>query len=120
MNLAILHARKSTSKFRLGAVLAYRYRLLSMGYNDMSRTHPIMHKYNTNKKIQKNLHAEVDACLGIPEHMMKGATIYVARILKDNRTANAEPCKICQRFMRAMGIKNVWHTTGHGIKEMEL
>ena len=43
--LAVTCAHKSKSRFRLGAVVADRGRVLGVGFNQMGKTHPLMNKY---------------------------------------------------------------------------
>ena len=101
---------KSTSRFRLGAVLAKKNRVISTGYNDMRKTHTIMQKYNRDKTWAPGLHAEVDACIGVPAAEMDGADLYVVRILKSGHLAMAKPCRICQQFLAKSGIPIVYYS----------
>ena len=100
-------AYKSSSKFRLGAVLAKKNRVVSTGYNNMGKSHPLQQKYAKNVNFTLGLHAEVASCLGIPMLDIKDATLYVVRLLKDNKTALAKPCSTCQNFIYNVGIKKV-------------
>lgn len=106
--LAVNMAYKSTSRFRLGAVLAKKNRVLSTGFNDMRRTHPKMEKFNTNKTFTLGLHAEIHSCLGVPMADLEGSDLYVARILKDNTLAMAKPCAVCTKFILDVGINQVY------------
>lgn len=120
-DLAVTMAGKSTSRFRLGAVLAKKNRVISTGYNDMGKTHTLMQRYNTDKTWAPGLHAEVHACIGVPPVDMSFADLYVVRILKDGNVAIAKPCKICHRFLTAVGIRRVYYSMGSGAwEEMEI
>ena len=113
--LARTMAEKSISRFRLGAVLAKKNQVISTGYNDMSKTHTLMQKYNRNKSWAPGLHAEVDACIGVPWADLYGADLYVVRILKNGDLAISRPCRICQRFITDVGIRRVYYSIGnHG------
>ena len=119
--LANTQAKKSVSKFRLGAVLVKKNRIISTGYNDMRKTHTLMQKFNTDKSYTPGLHAEVDACIGVDRADLEGSDIYVVRILKDGYLAMAKPCKICQKFLIDVGIRRVYYSTGDSMPEqMEL
>lgn len=109
IDLAIRMAAKSTSRFRLGAVIARRNKVISTGFNQMSKTHPAMERYNTNKYLL-GLHAEIHACLGVPANLLYGADIHVARILKDGSVAIAKPCSVCYNYLKAVGIRNIHYT----------
>lgn len=117
--LAATMAHKSDSKYRLGAVLVKKKRVVSTGYNDMSRSHPIMRRYAPHGKIIKNLHAEVDCCIGLSPEEMNGTTMYVTRVLKNGLLASSKPCKICHKFLTTMGVKRVIYTNTEGGLEME-
>lgn len=109
--LALQVATKSQSRFRLGAVVAKRTRTLGVGFNRMDKTHPTMQRNNPDKSWTPGLHAEVHACLGVELTLLQGATIYVARLRKDGRFGLAQPCEICNRFLRGVGIRAVFFTT---------
>lgn len=113
-DLAVNMAQKSSSRFRLGAVLAKKNRVISTGYNDMSKTHTLMQKYNRDKSWTPGLHAEVDACIGQSPLDMSYADLYVVRILKNGSIAMAKPCKICHSFLTAVGIRRVFYSLKGG------
>lgn len=113
-------ARKSQSRFRLGAVLVNRRQVLGVGFNNMRKTHPRMAALNNDPTWTPGLHAEVHACLGISEHLLVGATLYVARLTRGNRLALARPCEMCERFLVGAGIGEVWFSTGVNWLQMEL
>jgi len=41
-----------------------------------------------------------------------GATLWVARVLRDGSWAMAKPCKHCETLIRNKGVKKVYYTTG--------
>lgn len=68
-----------------------------------------------------NVHSECDAILqGRKKSDLRGSTIYVARIRKDNnKTGFSRPCLMCCRVLKSYGIKKVYYTTnGGGYKTM--
>jgi deoxycytidylate deaminase len=109
--LAVNMAKKSISRFRLGAVLARRNRVISTGFNDMRKSHPLQQKYARGIDFTMGLHAEVDSCLGVSRNELEGAELYVARILKDGTTALSKPCEVCYRFLVNVGIKKIHYST---------
>lgn len=109
MNLAVTTARRSRSKFRLGAVLVKKNRVISWGINRMDRSHPIQARYSR-MPFLTGLHAEIHSCLGVEPRHLEGATLYVARLLKNNRTALALPCEACRTFLEDSGVKKVYYT----------
>lgn len=96
---------------QLGAVLAYRKRVISIGMN-RSKTHPFqkLHAKNIDAIC---LHAEIDAIKNAIKQGVtdfSGLTLYVARVKKDLTTGLAKPCKGCQRAIDKYGIKEVVYT----------
>lgn len=106
-------ALKSVSRFRLGAVLARRGKVLSTGYNQMRKTHPLMRKHS-NEEFELGLHAEVHACIGVSAGDLHGADVWVARVCRDGKLAIAKPCSVCQRFLRSVGVNRVYYSMDDG------
>lgn len=118
--LAARTALRSDSKFRLGAVLAKRTKVISYGWNDMDRTHPIMQEYNYGNLWTPGIHAEIDSCLGVDRDSLKGASIYVVRIRRDGSYGLAKPCMVCVRILRNMKVYNAYYSTENGYGEIIL
>lgn len=92
---------------RLGAVLVTRDGHVHYGQNKY-KTHPLQARFGRNED-SIYLHAEVDAIvqamrLGSPTD---GASLYVARVLRDGTVALAKPCIGCQRALIHFDIANV-------------
>ncbi|MHC4278169.1 MAG: hypothetical protein ACYSTI_12740 [Planctomycetota bacterium] len=119
IELAKNMARKSPSRFRLGAVLVKRRRIISTGYNQMSKTHPLQEKYHDGSHTL-GTHAEVHACIGVSADDLLGAEVYVARLLKDGTQALAKPCLVCRKVLSSLGVYRVVYTTPEGYEEIEL
>lgn len=109
-------ALASTGKFRLGAVLAKGTQVLGQGMNN-DRTHPRMQRFNPNKSYTPGLHAEVHACMGLPDETLEGADLYVVRVTKKGKMAMAMPCEICRKFIRESKIKRVFFSNRYGQME---
>ena len=56
------------------------------------------------------LHAELGAVLGIDRSITEGASLYVARVGKDNGFRLSKPCAMCHQAMKHVGIKRVYWT----------
>jgi len=119
MNLALRLALKSVGHYRLGAVVAKRCRVLGTGFNK-PKSHPLMQKYNKWEGQTPGIHAELDAILGLDANDLLGAEIYVARIMKNGLPAISRPCEICQRLLRAIGIRTVYFTVQEGWDKIKL
>jgi deoxycytidylate deaminase len=116
INLALSMAKKSTSKFRLGAVLARRGNVISTGYNQMDKTHPLQNKFYKGDGAL-GLHAEVHACIGVPAADLLGAHLYVTRILANGQIAMAKPCPTCYKFLTSVGVARVTFSVSGGPPE---
>ncbi len=62
-----------------------------------------------------SLHAEVDAVCRLRRRVdLTGCRMYVARMTRDRRTANARPCDLCTAVLRKYGLVSVAWTTADG------
>lgn len=88
-----------------------RGRVLSIGRNSYTKTHPLQFKYakkvGTRDKIY--IHAELDAVLKCP-NLERAHKIVVFRYDNDGNEANAKPCAVCQEMLSHTKIKIVEHT----------
>jgi len=109
--LAYRIAIQSTSQFRLGAVLAKGSTVLNVGVNNMRRTHPLQQKYS---KKPLGTHAEVSACCKVNREDIQGATLYICRVLKNDKIALSKPCNCCMQILNLFGIKKVYYSTNYG------
>jgi len=96
-------AAKSVMKFKIGAAIVKRGRLLCVGHNS-KKTHP---KFGSKENF-KTLHAEGDALysckkLGIDP---KGSTMIIYR----KNGLNSRPCPSCERLIKKAGIAKVIYT----------
>lgn len=109
--------RFSTSKFRLGAAIVSGRKVVSIGYNQMLRTNPLVRKYDQFKAI----HAEVSAIIRIKnKELLRGSTLVVYRETKNGVQEIAKPCDVCQKIMRDFGIIEVYYSTPTGYEVMKL
>ena len=109
-------------KARLGAVLIYKGKVMSVGWNS-TKTSPLQRQLNRYRgydvdasEAHNTLHAEV-ACLTKARDLdidWCRASIFVYRIKKDESAGLARPCKGCQALIKSMGIKNVYYSTENG------
>ena len=117
LQLAIDAAFRSKSKFRLGAVLVKKNRVLSFGVNNMKKTHPACARPGVRPEFSTGLHAEVDATVGVSKGDLERSKLYVARILKNGKPAMAKPCEGCTRHLRELGIREVIYTVSGDLSE---
>ena len=106
-------------KTRLGAVLIYKGKVMSVGWNS-NKTSPLQKSLNRLRDIpvdcgeaHHTLHAEV-ACLTKAKDLdidWGRASLFICRIKKDGSRGLSRPCQGCQALIRSLGIKNVYYTT---------
>jgi len=120
LNMAIEIARNIPyHKYRIACIVTNkRGRILSVGKNSYTKTHPRQAYYaqKSENKHKIYLHAEIDAlcrCDGKPY------AIYVARVNRKGMPGLAKPCDICRMAIRDMGIKKVVYTTSNAGGLME-
>lgn len=111
MRVAKLLAFKSRSKFRLGACLAKKGRVVSVGYNQMDKTHP------RQQSKYPFLHAETHSLIGLRYEETVGCDLYVVRIDREGKLKNAKPCASCMNVIEAAGIRRIYYTDEDGIKQ---
>jgi cytidine deaminase len=101
---ARLESKKSKSRFKIGAAIARKNKVLVCAHN-IKKTHP---KFGSGN--YKTLHAESHAIYkavrrGID---LSGTTIFVYRV----NDLLAKPCKWCQKLINDHGIKEVIYSKG--------
>lgn len=99
-------AEMSTEKFRHGAIIMKGGSVISVGVN-RARNHPSVVSH---PKQEAAVHAEVAAIKSARGADLRGAVIYVARVLRDGSPAMSKPCEYCQEAIAAAGIKKVFYT----------
>ena len=122
---------KNASKFsdcktKIGAVLIYKNKVISVGYNT-TKSNPIQKMYNiyrnTNErkydveKRNNGVHAEI-MTLQHATRSFKGdlnkCSIFVYSEKKDGSTRLTKPCMGCSKMLEELGVKNIYYTTDNG------
>lgn len=113
---ALYEAENSTYKFRIGAVIFKGSKIISSGRNEI-RSNAIHPKY---KKFLNTLHAEQNALIGLDWTQLKGCSILVIRINKNDELTIAKPCKMCMALLDYVGIKKIYYSESDGtIKKLK-
>ena len=102
VELAKRAARHSQHSMRVGAVVARKNQVLSLGFNQPTKTHP------KSRNEFARIHAELDAILGVPLDALRGTSVYVVRLTKTNLLASSHPCKDCMNLLREVGVRKVF------------
>lgn len=101
--LAKLMSNKSTSTYKVGAVIVQKNRVIGLGFNNMTKTHTrSTHPF-------KSIHAELSAILNSRQEDLSNCEIYVYRENKDG-LAKARPCKYCLQLIQQVGIDKIYYT----------
>ena len=109
-DLARQISKKSTHRdHHIGAVIVKKNKVVSVGFNK-AKTHPKSpHNF-------KHIHAELDAILGVPLELLKGAEIYTYREKKDGSLGTSKPCSSCRSMLYLAKIKRCYFSTNDGYK----
>lgn len=109
-------------KARLGAVLIYKGKVMSVGWNS-TKTSPLQRQLNRYRgydvdasEAHNTLHAEVSCLTKVRDLDIDWgrASIFVYRIKKDGSAGLSYPCKGCMALIKSMGIKNIYFSTENG------
>ena len=116
----------SDRKIKIGAVLMYKSKVISVGYNT-TKSSPIQKMYNVYRNIDgreydvekraNGIHAEIMA-LQHATRSFKGdlskCSIFVYSEKKDGTTRLTRPCMGCSKMLKDLGVKNIYYTTNNG------
>lgn len=111
LDLAKKLSYKSSYHHKIGAVVAKKNKIISLGFNKPNKTHP------ASPNRFKTYHAEFDAIIGIDKKDLVGSTIYIFREHKNGNLASAKPCSDCAALIAHCGIKKVVYSDYNDIKE---
>lgn len=108
---------------RLGCVIVYKGKILSVGYNLQDKTNPLQKKFNQYREFDPNasgcknsIHAECHALLKIKDLDIdwRKSNVFVWRIKKDGTRGMARPCPACEAMLKNQGISRVYYSTDNG------
>lgn len=114
VELAKRAARNSTHhNFRVGAVIVRKNQVLSFGHNKPTQTHP------RSRNAWRRIHAELDAILGVPLEVLRGADAYIVRITHTGLLAMSRPCIDCVNLLREVGIRKMYYSNEKRVVQEE-
>ena len=102
-------ALHSDEDYRHGAVLVKGGSVINTSINKNSYCSFGM-RFRKKERGFATVHAELGAILGIDKKLTYGATLYVARIGKNEDYKISQPCPMCEAAMKYVGIKRVVFT----------
>lgn len=95
-------------KFRVGAIIARKKKIISMGINQ-KKSHPLQAKFTHRPHLESWLHAEIHAITLSEEKDLAGSNIYVVRALKNGACATSKPCAGCMSALKEYGFKKMFY-----------
>lgn len=98
-------ALRGSGKYRLGAVITKGNRIVSIGTNNMVKTHPMI-----STGTYKTIHAETAAIIGGLRDRLVGCVIYVYRERGNGDLGLAKPCVDCACILRNHGIRTAYYS----------
>jgi tRNA(Arg) A34 adenosine deaminase TadA len=96
------------------AVIVKNGRPLSIGINDMRKTHNTYSQFHP----YSHVHAEFAACNKKKFCDLSGCDIFVYREERNGKRANSKPCPSCQDYLREVGIRRAYFSTPTGYDVM--
>ena len=110
VEIASKEAAKSTFRYRVGAVIHKKGRVVAVGFNDGECTHPMgqIGSFNTCK------HAEISALLRAKRADLSRCEITVVRLIKSGELAMAKPCRKCTLELMKKRVKRIHFSNEDG------
>jgi tRNA(Arg) A34 adenosine deaminase TadA len=96
---AVCAATRASGAFRHGAVVVYKGRVVASGCNRFGAG------------ARDSVHAEAATVARVPRSVLRGATMFVVRVGRDQRLLESRPCTRCQRHLARLGMRCVFYTT---------
>lgn len=110
---ALIH--KPVSTFKHFAILVDKSRIISIGFNDISRPTDLV------KFPLGGRHAEPDAIANLDDlNIIRKCNLISIRLNPRGELRLAKPCDICHTFLVKMGIKKIYYSTEFGFNYMDL
>jgi pyrimidine deaminase RibD-like protein len=94
-------------RFRVGAIVARKNRILSFGTNS-KKTHPLQAKFTNKPYLKAWRHAEIHA-LALCGNDCLGSDVYVCRSLANGNMGNSRPCSGCMEALKHFGIARAFY-----------
>jgi tRNA(Arg) A34 adenosine deaminase TadA len=117
IRLALIEARLSDNRHRLGAVIFRKNTVLSSNHNYSLRGAKKLHPRFS--KWKGSIHAEVATILSA-RCDLSGASMFLLRINRKEELLLSKPCVQCLSYISFVGIRRVIYSTGSGFETIEI
>ncbi len=110
IQIAIEEANKSNHRQKVGCIIFDKKRIISKGHNYAQKSVKKLHP-----KFQRfpfSIHAEVDTIIKAKTDL-KGTSILVIRVNKNNQFRLSKPCSNCQEYIKYIKIKKVYYSVSN-------
>jgi deoxycytidylate deaminase len=100
--------------YKVGACIVYKGRVLSVGFNQILKNHPLTRMFNEHQSI----HAEVSSIIRLKKKkILKECKMVVYREYANGELAMSRPCPTCIKILKFFGIKKIIYTTIDGYSQ---
>lgn len=117
ISLALAGKINQTGRCRHFSFILKKNRILSIGFNQYKKTHPITRHFNF-PEYQTGLHSEIAAILKYKLTDCTGLTIVNTRVNNNNEIDDAAPCKYCASTIKKLKFKKVIYSNKNGNWEL--
>lgn len=104
------------NRYNLIAIVVQGGSILSIGINDMDRTHPVYFQQHAGH--DHGIHAEYDAIRKLKGADLTDAKMYVFRFRKDGLLGDSKPCRHCRKILKEAKLGRVFYFQNGGMKEL--
>jgi len=104
--------------------IVYKNKLLSIGFNNPLKTHPLNLRYKYKGRENNNIgeyigvHSELSAILKYGFTDCTNHILVNTRLTIANNIANSKPCGGCQNLLKQLNFKKVYYTNNSGKFEL--
>lgn len=123
-NLAKRASIFSDCKIKMGSVIVYKNKVISIGYNT-SKSHPLQKEYNKYRscddrffdtdKHSNGMHCELMALNNAKKFKdLSKCSIFIYSNKKDGSPRLSKCCKACQKMLLDNGLKNIYYVDNNG------
>lgn len=101
-------------KYKIGACIVYKGRVISVGVNQLFKSHPLTRMFHE----EQTLHAEVSAIVRLKnKKLLKECKMVVYRENALGELAMARPCPTCLKILKFFNISSIAYTIDGGYAE---